>query len=132
MTRPDPEILPPGAPGGERARRVRAAGWIGRNRAALEGARRLAENAVLFAPLPARLPLAGACLAIDAALLAEDARTGAVAGREVGMRGAGLVLESATLVAATRRAPAALKAAAPRLLALRRAVARIEAREARP
>ncbi|MGF1447412.1 MAG: hypothetical protein ACFBRM_14610 [Pikeienuella sp.] len=123
-----PQIIPPGQPGGEGARRVRAPGWIARNRARLEQAKALGAQAVLVAPLPARVPLAGACLAIDAALLAEDARTGAIPRNKLGLRGAGLALEAVTLVAATRRAPTALKLAAPRLLAARRLLTRLERR----
>lgn len=134
MQRPgptEPEILPPDAPGGERARRVRPAGWIGRNRTALLEARRLAAGIAMLAPPPARIPLALGCLAIEGVLLAEEARTGARDGRGVGLRAAALLLETGTLVAATRLAPAALARGAPVLVAARRVVARIEAARGR-
>lgn len=120
-------ILPPGTPGGEDARQVRAPGWIGRNRALLEQARRLAASAAMLAPPPARVPLAAGCLAIDGVLLAEEARTGGMDAATVSVRAAGLVLESGALVASTRLAPALLARNGARILMARRVLARIEA-----
>lgn len=121
------EILPPGTPGGEDARRVRGPGWVSRNRAALATARRLGATVVMVAPPPARIPLALACLAIDGALWAEDARRGGRDGTGLALGGAGLALEAVALAAAMASAPAALARHAPRLLAARRILARIEA-----
>ncbi|MDT8345138.1 MAG: hypothetical protein RQ752_11995 [Thermohalobaculum sp.] len=122
------EILAPGTPGGEQARRVRGPGWISRNRAALAAARRLGATVVMVAPPPARIPLALACLAIDGALWAEEARRGARDdGAGLALGGAGLALEAVALAAAMASAPAALARHAPRILAARRILARIEA-----
>lgn len=122
----DPEILTPGAPGGEDARRIRGPGWITRNHARLATARRLGASAVIVAPPHARIPLALACLAIDAALWAEETRRGTRARLDLTVSGAGLALEAAALAAATAAAPAALARQAPRLLAARRLLARLE------
>jgi len=124
--RPEPEILDRDDPRGGDARTVRGPGWIGRNRDGLLELRRIAATAIMIAPPPARIPLMGACLAIDGALLAEEARTGAVAGRQIGGRAAGIALESATLLAATRYAPRLLAQNAGRIAAARRLFSRVE------
>jgi len=128
----EPEFLFPGTPGGEDARRVRGPGWISRNRGEISAVRRLGASAVMFAPPHVRIPLALACLALDAALLAEETRRGARAGKDLSLSGAGLAIEAAALIAATASAPAALARQAPRLLAVRRILARFEDAGARP
>lgn len=133
MARSDPRgphVLADEAPGGEDARTVREPGWIGRNRAALTRARAIAASAVMLAPPPLRIPLAAGCLAIDGVLLAEEARTGALPRQDAGMRAIGLVLESGTLLAATRFAPAVLARNASQIVAARRLLGRMEARAA--
>jgi hypothetical protein len=125
-TAAEAEILPPGAPGGESARRVRAPGWIGRNRGLLEQARRMAASAAMVAPPPARITIAAGCLAIDGVLLAEEARTGGMDRATVSIRAAGLLLESGTLVASTRIAPGLLSRNGARIMLARRALARLE------
>lgn len=122
------EILPPGTPGGEEARRVRGPGWVSRNREALATARRLGAAVVMVAPPPARIPLALACLAIDGALWAEEARRGARDGAGLALGGAGLALDAAAMAAAMASAPAALARQAPRLIAARRILAQLESR----
>lgn len=121
------EILPPGASGGEKARRVRDPGWITRHRETLLSARRLGASVVMFAPPQARIPLAAACLAIDGLLLAEEARRGERGRGSLALTGLGLALEGGGLVAAMASAPATLARQAPRLMAARRILARFEA-----
>jgi hypothetical protein len=83
-------------------------GWITRNRTALLKGRAAAQTLALAAPPPARLALAAVSVAAEGLVLAADARRGVISGRDAGLRGGSLVLESAAILAATRIASAAL------------------------
>jgi hypothetical protein len=85
-------------------------GWIGRNRQAIERGRRLARALVLVAPPPARLALGAFSLAADAVLLADEIGRRLEDRPRGGLRAAGLVLEGAAVLAASRLAPARLAA----------------------
>ena len=85
-------------------------GWIGRNRLAIERGRGLARALVLVAPPPARLALGALSIAADAVLLADELGRRLEDRPRGGLRAAGLVLEGAAVLAASRLAPARLAA----------------------
>jgi len=100
------EILRDDAPDPE-AREV-TPGWITRNRHLILRGRRMAQTLALAAPPPARLALAALAVAAEGAVLAADARRGAISGRTAGLRAGSLALEGLAILAATRFASAAL------------------------
>jgi len=131
MTERDPddiEIMPRGSTAGDDARRVHGRSWVGRNRETLLRIRRIVASATMFAPPPARIPLAFGCVAIEGVLLAEDTRRGLVAHHHLALRTAGLVLEGGTLAASAAWAPKALARNGARLAMARRLIDRIERR----
>ena len=125
---PEAEILPPGASGGEDARRVREPGWVARNRETLERARRVGASVTMVAPPHARIPLALACLAIDGVLLAEEARLGGLTRQKLSLRAAALVAEGGSLIASAAWAPRAMARHAGRISAVRRVLSVVERR----
>ncbi len=100
------EILESDAPDPD-AREV-TPGWITRNRDRLLKGRAVAQALMVAAPPPARLALAAAAVAAEGLVLAADARRGSVDGRIAAKRAGLLVLESTSILAATRFAPQVL------------------------
>lgn len=121
----NPELLPPDAPDPD-AFDV-TPGWICRNRRLIEQARHVGRVAIAFAPPPARLALAGATVAVDAVLLADDLRRRRVEKADGGMQAGALVMEAVALTAMSRFAPARLAANIAGIEALRHAFKRASA-----
>jgi hypothetical protein len=97
-------------------------GWIGRNRKAIERGRDLARALTFLAPPPARLALGGFSIAADAVLLADELGRRLEDRPRGGLRVAGLVLEGAAVLAASKLAPARLAASVARIESARRAL----------
>lgn len=116
----DPELLPPEAPD-PKAHDV-TPGWVGRNRAAIERASTLGRAAMIVAPPPIRIALAGATIAMDAAVLTSDLRRRNKEAAKGSMEAGALVLEAAAMVAMTRFAPARLAANLVGIEAMRQAL----------
>ena len=100
-------------------------GWVTRNRDLILKGRSVARALIIAAPPPARLAFAAASVAADGLLLAEDVRRGVLDRKAASIRAGGLVLEGATLIAATRFAPAALVRHRARLAAARSVLNRL-------
>ena len=103
-------------------------GWVSRNRVALERVRSVTRAVMIVAPPPARIPLAVASLAADAALLTADIRRRREDVESGGLKGAVLALEGAALLAATRFAPVRLAANVGAIEAARQAAERLIAK----
>ena len=116
----DPELLPPEAPD-PKAHDV-TPGWVGRNRATIERASTLGRAAMIVAPPPIRIALAGATIAMDAAVLTSDLRRRNKEAAKGTMEAGALVLEAAAMVAMTRFAPARLAANLVGVEAMRQAL----------
>ena len=103
-------------------------GWIGRNRQAIERGRRVARALVLVAPPPARLVLGAASIVADAVLLADDLGRRLEDRPRGALRVAGVVLEGAAVLAASRLAPARLAANLAGIEAMRHVLGRAAGR----
>ena len=119
MATPNPELLSPETPDPE-AHDV-TPGWIGRNRAAIERASTLGRAAILFAPPPARVALAGVTVAMDIAVLSSDMRRRTKDTSQGAMEAGALVMEAAAVVAMSKFAPVRLAANLAGIEAMRRA-----------
>jgi len=100
-------------------------GWVTRNRDLILKSRSVARALIIAAPPPARLAFAAASVAADGLLLAEDVRRGLLDRKAASIRAGGLVLEGATLIAATRFAPSILLRHRARLAAARSVLNRL-------
>jgi hypothetical protein len=85
-------------------------GWIARHRKSIERGRRVARALVLVAPPPARLVLGAVSVVADAVLLADELGRRLEERPRGALRAAGVVLEGAAVLAASRLAPARLAA----------------------
>jgi hypothetical protein len=103
-------------------------GWIGRNRQAIERGRRVARAMILVAPPPARLVLGAVSIAADAMLLADEIGRRMEDRPKGALRAAGVVLEGAAVLAASRLAPARLAANLAGIEAARLVLGRVAAR----
>ena len=116
----DPELLPPEAP--DPTAHDVTPGWIGRNRVAIERASSLGRAAMVVAPPPLRIALAGATIAMDAAVLTSELRCRTKEAPKGAMEAGALVMEAAAMVAMTRFAPARLAMNLAGIEAMRRAL----------
>ena len=105
--------------------------WIERNRGFIEQGKTLAQTVLVVSPPPARVALAAFSVAADGLLLAEDMRSGRLDRNHARWRAGGIALETLTLVAASRLAPAVLARNRSRLHKIRAIVGRMEATAAR-
>ncbi|MEM8791948.1 MAG: hypothetical protein AAGE80_10030 [Pseudomonadota bacterium] len=105
-------------------------GWVGRNRSTILQMRKFGGAMMVLAPPPARLALAGAMVAADALILADDVKRRLEAPNAGALRGGALVLEAATLLAMSRFAPARLAANLAGIEAARSALMRLKRAEA--
>ncbi|MEM1276418.1 MAG: hypothetical protein AAGH74_07820 [Pseudomonadota bacterium] len=103
-------------------------GWVARNRETLLQMRRVGSAVMVFAPPPARLALAGAMVAADALLLADDVKRRMEDPGAGALRGGALVLEGVALFAMSRFAPTRLAANLAGIEAMRSALIRLERR----
>lgn len=119
MSAPEPELLSPESPDPE-AHDV-TPGWIGRNQRIIERASTLGRAAIVFAPPPVRLALAGATVAMDVAVLTSEMRRRTKDPSRGTMEAGALVMEAAAVVAMSRFAPARLAANLVGIQAMRQA-----------
>ncbi len=122
------EILDRGAPDPD-SREI-TPGWITRNRDVILRGRVLVQALAVGAPPPARLLLAAIAVAAEGVVLAADARRGSVDAGAAARRAGTLLLEGATLIAASCLAPASLARQGARLRAARAALNRLAAASA--
>ena len=119
MSDPDPELLPPESPDPD-AHDV-TPGWIGRNKQMIERASTIGRAAIVLAPPPVRLALAGATVAMDIAVLTSELRRRTKNPSQGTMEAGALVMEAAAVVAMSRFAPARLAANLVGIRAMRQA-----------
>ena len=105
--------------------------WVERNRGFIEQGKTLAQTVLVVSPPPARLALAAFSVAADGLLLADDMRSGKLDRSHARWRAGGIALETLTLVAASRLAPAVLTRNQARLHKLRAILGRMEANAAK-